>query len=96
MDSDSEDDQNIVTTETPPQKGCPTGKNDSAKRYRRTSREISEDKIRVAQIRVDALREMEEKRLANKKTRSRPSRPRQIKQIMSWKKASYPAELQKR
>ena len=96
MNSDSEDDQNVVTTETLPQKGRPTGKNDSTKRYRRTAQEISDDKIRVAQMRVDALREMEEKRVANRKTRSRPSRPRQIKQIMSWKKASYPAELQKR
>ena len=51
--------------------------NDSTKRYRRTAQEISDDKIRVAQMRVDALREMEEKRVATRKSRVRPSMPRQ-------------------
>ena len=73
MNSDSDEDQNA----TPPQKGRPQGKVDSTKRYRRTAQEISDDKIRVAQLRLDALREMEEKRIANKKSRSRPSVPRQ-------------------
>ena len=73
MNSDSEEDQNVPL----PQRGRPSGKNDSAKRYRRTTQEISDDKIRVAQMRLDALREMEEKRIANKKSRTRPSVPRQ-------------------
>ena len=44
MNSDSEDEQSSVTTETIPQKGRPQGQNDSTKRYRRTAQEISDDK----------------------------------------------------
>ena len=72
MNSDPDEGRNI-----PPPRGRPVGKNDSTKRYRRTAQEISSDKIRVAQMRLDALREMEEKRIANKKPRTRPSRQSQ-------------------
>ena len=77
MRSDSGEDQNNVINEAPPpevRRGRPAGKADSTKRTRRTAQEISDDKIRIAQMRLDALREIEEKRLANKRTRARPSR----------------------
>ena len=76
MSSDSEEDQNNVINEPPPEtrRGRPQGKAESTKRTRRTAQEISDDKIRIAQMRLDALREIEEKRLANKRTRARPSR----------------------
>ena len=50
-------------------RGRPAGKADSTKRFRRTAQEISDDKVRIAQMRLDALRESEERKLANKKTR---------------------------
>ena len=52
-------------------RGRPVGKTDSTKRYRRTAAEISTDKIQVAQMKLDALRESETHKLANKKTRPR-------------------------
>ena len=57
----------------PPQikRGRPTGKSDSTQRTRRTAQEISDDKIRIAQMKLDALKESEEKKLSNKRTRAR-------------------------
>ena len=57
----------------PPQikRGKPTGKSDSTQRTRRASQEISDDKIRIAQMKLDALKETEEKKLSNKRTRAR-------------------------
>ena len=78
VDGPEGQDQNI----TLPQRGRPQGKPDSTKRYRRTAQDISDDKIRVAQMRLDALREMEEKRIANNKHRSRPSVPRQSQAVV--------------
>ena len=80
--SDSEEESSI--DETPAdipeenKKGRPAGKTDSTKRFRRTAQEISDDKIHVAQMRLDALREAEEKKLANKKSRSKPSRAKAV------------------
>ena len=54
---------------TEPRKGRPRGLQDATKRVRRTAQEISDDKIKIAQMRLDALRESEERKLANKKTR---------------------------
>ena len=42
-------------------RGRPVGKSDSSKRFRRIAQEISDDKIRIAQMRLDALRETEER-----------------------------------
>ena len=67
--SDSEDNNSIEETQPENKRGRPAGKADSSKRFRRTAQEISDDKVRIAQIRLDALRESEERRLANKKTR---------------------------
>ena len=67
--SDSEDNKSIEETLPENKRGRPAGKADSSKRFRRTAQEISDDKVRIAQIRLDALRESEERRLANKKTR---------------------------
>ena len=60
--------------EPQPRRGRPSGQTDATKRYRRTAAEISEDKIRVAEMRLQALREAEERKLANKKPRTK--RPR--------------------
>ena len=72
MSSDSEEDH--VTEEVPAdvpenKRGRPAGKTDSTKRFRRTAQEISDDKVRIAELRSDALRESEERKLANKKPR---------------------------
>ena len=41
-------------------RGRPVGKTDSTKRYRRTAAEISADKIQIAQMWFDALKQSEE------------------------------------
>ena len=72
--SDSE--ENIIDEEPPTEsrRGRPVGKTDSTQRSRRTAQEISDDKIRIAQMKLDAVREAEERKLANKKTRSGPQK----------------------
>ena len=40
-------------------RGRPPGKSDSTQRSRRTAQEISDDKIRIAQMKLDAVREAE-------------------------------------
>ena len=47
-------------------RGRPVGKTDSTQRTRRTAQEISDDKIRIAQMKLDALKETEEKSLQQK------------------------------
>ena len=106
MSSDSEEDQNSVTSETAPQRGRPAGKSDSTKRYRRTAQEISDDKIRIAQMKLDAVREAEERKLANKKSRSRPplrlialadaSVPRQSRAKAAVEESELPSRAQKK
>ena len=54
----------------PVKRGRPQGKADSTQRTRRTAQEISDDKIRVAQMKLDALKETEEKKLATRKVRA--------------------------
>ena len=66
---DSEDNNSIEEALPENKRGRPAGKADSSKRFRRTAQEISDGKVRIAQIRLGALRESEERRLANKKTR---------------------------
>ena len=51
--------------------GRPLQSADKKPRYRRTTQEISADKIRIGQLKLDASREAEEKKLANKKPRAR-------------------------
>ena len=62
-------------TEIPKDKprGRPVGKPDSAQRYRRTAQEISDDKIRVVQMKLDAMKESEALKLVNKKSRRPPA-----------------------
>ena len=57
--------------EPQPRRGRPSGQTDAGKRYRRTAAEISADKIMVAEMRLQALREAEERKLANKKPRTK-------------------------
>ena len=68
--SDSEEE---IDEMPPPQikRGRPTGKSDSTQRTRRTAKEISDDKIRIAQMKLDSLKETGEKKLSTKRTRAR-------------------------
>ena len=73
MDSAEEgslQDEPTEPTEQPKKRGRPVGVADQKPRYRRTAEEISADKLRIAQMKLDALRESEERKLANKKPRS--------------------------
>ena len=60
-------------------KGRPTGRPDATQRKRRTAQEISDDKIRIAQMKLDALKETEANKLATKRSRAPPAQPRQPK-----------------
>ena len=72
-DSENPEEEPPNTEAAPPQKrGRPVGKADQTPRYRRTAQEISDDKVKIAQMKLDALKEAEEARLANKKTRRPP------------------------
>ena len=70
--SDVEEDTPPVAEEPLVRKGRPTGRSDATQRKRRTAQEISDDKIRVAQMKLDALRETEQNKLANKRPRRQP------------------------
>ena len=71
MTSDSEPEPE---PEPEARRGRPRGQPDATKRYRRTAAEISQDKIRVAEMRLQALKEAEERKLSNKKPRTKPAR----------------------
>ena len=62
-------------TEVPKDKPCgrPVGKPDSAQRYRRTAQEISDDKIKVVQMKLDAMKESEALQMVNKKSLRPPT-----------------------
>ena len=76
MDDSENSEEEPPSTEAPPpqdvKRGRPVGKTDQKPRYRRTAQEISDDKVKIAQMKLDALKEAEEARLANKKTRRAP------------------------
>ena len=67
----SGEEEKSVTGETPepPKRGRPPQSVDKKPRYRRTAQEISADRMRIAQMKLDSVREAEEKKLANKKSR---------------------------
>ena len=92
--SDSEE-ENIID-EVPPEnkRGRPAGKTDSAQRTRRTAQEISDDKIRIAQMKLDSIREAEERKLANRKTRSRPQKIKAAQPTPIVQEISMPVRVQ--
>ena len=92
--SDSEE-ENIID-EVPPEnkRGRPAGKTDSAQRTRRTAQEISDDKIRIAQMKLDSIREAEERKLANRKTRSRPQKIKAAQPTPIVQEISMPVRAQ--
>ena len=45
--------------EVPKPRGRPVGKPDSTQRHRRIAQEISDDKIKVVQMKLDAMKESE-------------------------------------
>ena len=90
--SDSEQENIIDDEPSESRRGRPAGKSDSTQRSRRTAQEISDDRIRIAQMKLDAVREAEERKLANKKNRRRPQQasktePRPIVQEVAMTKA---------
>ena len=79
--SDTEENQNTSNDETVApdsleenRKGRPAGKVDQKPRYRRTAEQISADKIKIAEMKLNTLREVEERKLASKKTRRKAPR----------------------
>ena len=80
--SDSEQEINEEIPAPQIKRGRPAGKTDSAQRTRRTAQEISDDKIRVAQMKLDALREAEERKLEARKSRPRPEKAAKPKPIV--------------
>ena len=74
-DDESHESQIEVPPKDPKDKprGRPVGKPDTTQRYRRTAQEISDDKIKVVQMKLDAMKEAEALKMSNKKPR-RPLR----------------------
>ena len=68
MDSSEGD---VLPTEDAKKRGRPVGTPDQKPRYRRTAEHTSQDKLRIAQMKLDALHESGERKLASKKTRVR-------------------------
>ena len=71
-----DDESHESQIEAPPKdkpRGRPVGKPDTTQRYRRTAQEISDDKIKVVQMKLDAMKEAEALKMSNKKPR-RPLR----------------------
>ena len=64
--------------EPEPRRGRPRGQTDATKRYRRTAAEISQYKIKIVEMRLEALRESEERKLSNKKPRTNLSKVEEI------------------
>ena len=67
MDSSTGED---IIEEEQKKRGRPPGKQGQKPRYRHTAEEISADKLRIAEMKLTALRESEERKLATKKTRA--------------------------
>ena len=65
--ADDESQAEVPTHRLDKPRGRPVGKPDSTQRYRRTAQEISDDKIKVVQMKLDAMRESEALKLVNKK-----------------------------
>ena len=63
--------QEVADAEPPPEKGRPPGVPDEKPRYRHTGQHIGEDKIHIAQMKLDTVREAEEKKLANKNSKTK-------------------------
>ena len=72
--SDSEQEINDEMPAPQIKRGRLAGKTDSTQRTRRTAEEISDDKIRIAQMNLDAVREAEQRKLEARKTRHRPEK----------------------
>ena len=71
------DEEDTPVTEEPlVRKGRPTGRPDSTQRTRRTAQQISNDKIVIAQMKLETLKEIEASKLATKRTRAPPAQPR--------------------
>ena len=71
--SEEEEEEELPVEEAPPKRGRPAGRADEKPRYRRTAQQISEDKIRIAEMKLQAVRDTEEKR-AEKKAEKRESK----------------------
>ena len=67
---DSSEGEEVVEEEQK-KRGRPPGKQDPTPRYRHTAEQISTDKLRIAEMKLAALRESEERKLASNKTRVR-------------------------
>ena len=67
MESNSEVEREEPFAELPQvRKGRPTGNSDSAQCCRRAAQEISDDKIKVAELKLENLRKLEADKIATK------------------------------
>ena len=62
----SSEEEEIPVEEPPSKRGRPAGKADEKPRYRRTAQQISEDKIRIAEMKLQAVRDAEAKKAERK------------------------------
>ena len=69
----SDEEAEPLEEEEPKKRGRPVGKVDEKPRYRRTAQQISDDKLRIAQMKLEALRESEERKLSSKTRVRKPA-----------------------
>ena len=66
MQSSEEEEEELPEEAPPAKRGRPAGRADDKPRYRRTAAQISEDKIRIAEMKLQAVRDAEAKKVERK------------------------------
>ena len=66
MQSSEEEEEELPEEAPPAKRGRPAGRADEKPRYRRTAAQISEDKIRIAEMKLQAVRDAEAKKAERK------------------------------
>ena len=87
MQSSEEEEEEFPEEAPPAKRGRPAGRADDKPRYRRTAAQISEDKIRIAEMKLQAIRDAEAKR-AEKKAEQKAERKAEQKATRSSKPAA--------
>ena len=86
QESQEQESQESQESQPPPTRGRPKGKADASVRVRRTAAEVAQDKIALAQAKVDVLRLQIEAKAAAKAA----SRKKQMKQMKTPKPPKPP------
>ena len=87
MQSSEEEEEELPEEVPPAKRGRPAGRADEKPRYRRTAAQISEDKIRIAEMKLQAVRDAEVAK-AERKVQKQAERKAEQKLTRSSKPAA--------